>query len=445
MSSRLAKRTDPEDIVMSVYGSFFREAAQGRYSLQRIGDLWRLLAGITRHKTLRNIRHSSAGRRSIKSETRLDLVDEAVIARGHGDDDPQVCAAYYDELTLIRSKLDPRTRRVLELRLQGVELVEIARETGQSERSVGRALARIRERVSERFLDESAADRQLPSKQPIAADGPLLSHTDFQLHRMIGAGRMGKVYEATQHSTGRKVAVKFLRKSYLQYPRLVHRFMTEAWTVARLNDPRVVSTQGLGAAPGGSYFIVMELVEGPNLATVITTRAIDFHDAVRWTIQICRAIESAHAMNVVHCDLKPANILLDDEQRIRVTDFGLARSLDQEMPGAAEIEGTARFMAPEQVSRHWGVIDRRTDVYGIGAVLLNLITGHAPFASGRNAEVLAQVVSHLPVTGLATIDTSVPDRLIEVCRKSLAKAPVDRYQTVTDLRAALECVERPSW
>jgi serine/threonine protein kinase len=189
----------------------------------------------------------------------------------------------------------------------------------------------------------------------------------------------------------------------------------------------------------------MELVEGPNLATVITTRAIDFHDAVRWTIQICRAIESAHAMNVVHCDLKPANILLDDEQRIRVTDFGLARSLDQEMPGAAEIEGTARFMAPEQVSRHWGVIDRRTDVYGIGAVLLNLITGHAPFASGRNAEVLAQVVSHLPVTGLATIDTSVPDRLIEVCRKSLAKAPVDRYQTVTDLRAALECVERPSW
>ena len=114
-------------------------------------------------------------------------------------------------------------------------------------------------------------------------------------------------------------------------------------------------------------------------------------------METCDALDHAHERGVVHCDLKPANLLLDEDGRIRVTDFGLARSLAGETPWAAEVEGTAPFMAPEQASPIWGPIDHRTDVYGIGAVLFTLLTGRPPFVGRRLPDVLAQVVSATPV------------------------------------------------
>lgn len=153
LSPRLARRTDPEDIVLSVYRSFFVQAREGRYTLTHGGDLWRLLAAITRHKLLRQVRHQGADRRSVDVERPLDQVDEARILGRRGEPTPEDASALADELEQVFSRLDPFGRRVLELRLQGLLVPDIAEDTGRSERSVRRSLARIRDLLSERLDD----------------------------------------------------------------------------------------------------------------------------------------------------------------------------------------------------------------------------------------------------------------------------------------------------
>jgi eukaryotic-like serine/threonine-protein kinase len=154
-------------------------------------------------------------------------------------------------------------------------------------------------------------------------------------------------------------------------------------------------------------------------------------------METCDALDHAHERGIVHCDLKPANILLDDCGRIRVTDFGLARSLAGDTPWTAEVEGTAPFMAPEQASRSWGPIDRRTDVYGIGAVLFALLTGRAPFVGGRLPDILAEVIALTPVISPVCLRPGLSEPLSDLCRKCLSKAPDARYQTVREVRSAL--------
>jgi eukaryotic-like serine/threonine-protein kinase len=266
---------------------------------------------------------------------------------------------------------------------------------------------------------------------------PLLSHRDFLLRRLIGAGRMGKVYEAQQHGTGREVAVMFLRNSLLQHLEVVRRFIDEARTIARLRHPNIVGTQGLGRTPGGSYFNVMDLVTGPDLARIGVRRVIAVEEAVRWAIETCDALGHAHERGIVHCDLKPANLLLDEGVRVRVTDLGLARSLAGETPWSAEVEGTVPLMASEQASRCWGPIDHQTDVYGIGAVLFTLLAGRPPFVGRRLPDVLAEVVSATPVVSPGSLRAGLPGPLVALCRKCLAKEPGARFQLVQEVRSAL--------
>jgi RNA polymerase sigma-70 factor (ECF subfamily) len=154
LSARLARRTDPEDIVQSVYRSFFVGAREGRYTLGRGGDLWRLLASITKHKLLRQVRHQTADRRSIDVECSLDQIDEARCLGRETDPTPEEALAVADELEWAFAQLDPFGRRVLELRLQGSPIPAIAEETGRAERSVRRALARIRELLAGRHPDD---------------------------------------------------------------------------------------------------------------------------------------------------------------------------------------------------------------------------------------------------------------------------------------------------
>lgn len=300
----------------------------------------------------------------------------------------------------------------------------------------------------DRELEEEAPDPRpgsLPAGRPWTSedpdeprlDAPLLSHQDFLLRRMIGAGRMGKVYEAWQHGARRTVAVKFLRKSFLHQTSVVQRFIGEAGTIARLRHPNIVAIHGLGRAPGGAYFLVMELVAGPDLAFLSRSRAISEQEAIWWAVETCDALEHAHARRIIHCDLKPANLLLDGEGRLRVTDFGLARSLGEDTPWTAEVEGTAPFMAPEQASRAWGPIDERTDVYGIGAVLYSLLTGRPPWWGRRLPDILADVISAAPVISPARLRAGLSAGISDLCRNCLSKAPADRYRTVCEVRSAL--------
>jgi tRNA A-37 threonylcarbamoyl transferase component Bud32 len=297
----------------------------------------------------------------------------------------------------------------------------------------------------DRELEEEAADSgsisppslRVSTTEDQALDLPLFSDRDILLRRMIGAGRTGKVYQAWQHSSSREIAVKFLRKSLLHQRGVVERFVGEARTIAKLRHPNIVGIHGLGRTPGGSCFLIMDLVDGPNLAILGKSRTISVGEATRWAIQMCQALEHAHARGIIHCDLKPANILLDDRGSIRVTDFGLARSLTEQTPWTAEIEGTAPFMAPEQASRCWGPIDTRTDIYGVGAVLYTLLTGRPPWVGRRLPDILADVVSAATVVPATSLRPDLPGPIVEICRKCLSKPPEDRYRTVQDLRAAL--------
>jgi RNA polymerase sigma factor (sigma-70 family) len=154
LSRRLSRRTDPEDIVLSVYRSFFIDARAGRYALSRGGDLWRLLASMTKHKLLRHARHHTADCRSVDRELPLDRAEEGCYAHRGWEPSPEDAVALSDQLERVFSGLDSLGRRVLELRLQGAPLSEIAEDTGRSERTVRRALGQIRERLAKQLDDE---------------------------------------------------------------------------------------------------------------------------------------------------------------------------------------------------------------------------------------------------------------------------------------------------
>ncbi len=153
LSTRLARRTDPEDIVLSAYRSFFVGVRAGRFTLGRGGDLWRLLASITKHKLLRQARHERADRRSVDTECRLDQVEEVRFLDRHSDPTPEEAVALADELEWVLSQLSVFARRVLELRLQGAQLSEIVEDTGRSERTIRRTLGQIRDILAGRRDD----------------------------------------------------------------------------------------------------------------------------------------------------------------------------------------------------------------------------------------------------------------------------------------------------
>lgn len=430
LGARLARRVDPEDVVQSACRSFFGGVRGGQYTLARVGDLWRLLAGITKHKLLHQVRYQTAARRSVAAEVPLDGVHSRhLVARPPGVSDRA------DDLAGLAGRLDPFARRVLELRLRGGSIAAIGVETGRAERTVRRALERVRNLL----IDSTELAPTSPGPAPTHL---VWTDRDFLLRRMIGAGGMGKVYAAALRGRTEPVAIKFLRKPLLADPAIVGRFLAEAETVARLRHPRIVGTSGLGRTAGGSYFIVMDLVRGPNLAQIRTPDPVALAEVVRWVRDACEAIEYAHARGVVHCDLKPGNLLLDESRRVRVTDFGLARLLGGGIPAAAAIEGTAPFMAPEQASSTWGPVDPRTDVYGLGAVLFTLLTGRPPCVGVGVPAILAQVRDAAPVISPASLRPDLPDSLVDLCRRCLAKDPARRFASVRKVLDQLEAVNR---
>jgi serine/threonine protein kinase len=310
-------------------------------------------------------------------------------------------------------------RAIVERRLQGYTFYEVAAALHCSERTVRRTLERLRDRLA----------RLLPDEEVTA-------ESDFVLHEMIGAGGMGKVYRASLKFAGGIRAVKFLRKSYIHHRKAVRRFIDEAGIVSRLRHPGILQVHGYGSTSHGSYFIVMDLVDGLDLARLATTRSISVVEAMRWVRAAAIALQHAHDHGIIHCDLKPSNLLLDESGEIRVTDFGLARQLAEQQPQFAELAGTAAFMAPEQVDSCWGPIDIRTDVYGLGAVLYTLLTNLPPHV-GSFADVLAQVVSGRPHPGVKAVRSNLPDELRRVCDRCMAKNPSERFASAHDVAVAL--------
>lgn len=273
----------------------------------------------------------------------------------------------------------------------------------------------------------------------------------FRLTRVLGAGGMGWVYLAEQQPLGRLVAIKLLSAD-LKTESFRQRFFLEASVAARLSSPYIVTIHDYGETEQGELFIAMELVNGLPLGYLLK-RDGPFEPLrlVRLVDQICRGLGVAHDAGVVHRDLKPSNVMVtldrSGEERIKILDFGLVKafgegSSDSELTGAGAVLGSPNSMAPEQIRR--GPIDPRTDVYATGALIYRLLTGHHVFEAGTAVEKMTMHLREVP----PPIDVHMRDpeftsrQLEAIAMRCLEKQPTQRYQSMDEVRAALEAVER---
>ena len=294
----------------------------------------------------------------------------------------------------------------------------------------------------------TAAGQEKPGFTPPGIEELARKFPQLEIIELIGRGGMGAVYKARQKELDRIVALKILPPGIGDDAAFAERFAREAKAMARLNHPGIVTIHDFGRADG-LYFFVMEFVDGVNLRQLLASSRVSPREALAIVPQICDALQFAHDQGIVHRDIKPENILLDRRGRVKVADFGLAKIVEgragsplpadsgggtpggahgvtrptSELTEAGKVMGTPAYMAPEQVE-HPAEVDHRADIYALGVVFYQMLTGELP---GKRIE---------PPSKKVQIDV----RLDEVVLRALEKKPELRYQHVSDVKTMLETI-----
>ncbi|MGE3310180.1 MAG: serine/threonine-protein kinase, partial [Limisphaerales bacterium] len=277
---------------------------------------------------------------------------------------------------------------------------------------------------------DDAGEESAPSggkPEVVAADAMARRFPQLEILECLGRGGMGVVYKARQPRLNRLVALKVLAPGREQEPRFAERFAREARALARLAHPAIVAIHDFGESDG-LFYLVMEYVDGTNLRSLIRDRKVPPANALSLVPVLCEALQFAHEQGVVHRDIKPENILIDTQGRVKIADFGIAKllgpaGLSEPLTEARRIIGTPHYMAPEQVE-HPAAVDHRADIYSLGVVFYELLTGELPL--GKFA----------PPSHKAGIDP----RLDAVVLRSLEKEPGQRYQRAGDLKVEVDSV-----
>jgi beta-lactam-binding protein with PASTA domain len=257
----------------------------------------------------------------------------------------------------------------------------------------------------------------------------------YRVISRLGSGGMADVYLAQDQLLGREVAVKVLHHHFSEDQEFVERFRREASSAAALSHPNIVAIFDRGEW-NGTYYIAMEYVAGRTLKAIVREHgALDPAAAIDIVVQILRAARFAHRRGVIHRDLKPHNVMLDDEGRARVTDFGIARAGASDMTLTGSIMGTAQYLSPEQAQGL--AVNASSDLYSIGVILYELLTGVVPFEGETAVAVAFKQVSAEPLPPSA-LNPSLPHSLDAVVLRALAKNPAERYADADELIAALE-------
>lgn len=278
-----------------------------------------------------------------------------------------------------------------------------------------------------------AADTVIPGS--VGSDSPPLFTPEdvaalfpqLEVLEVLGRGGMGVVYKARQKALGRLVALKLLAPERVADPKFAERFAHEAQALAALSHPNIVTIHDFGQA-GEVYYLLMEFVDGVNLRQAMTAGRFTPEQALAIVPPVCEALQYAHEHNIVHRDIKPENLLLDKEGRVKIADFGIAKMLGDTSPDQDHAEsqpaGTPQYMAPEQKDRR--VADHRADIYSLGVVLYEMLTGELP------ADRLQPPSRHV----------QVDVRIDEIVLRALEAKPERRYQTAADLRTQVVSVAR---
>ncbi|MEW5924545.1 MAG: protein kinase [Candidatus Zixiibacteriota bacterium] len=271
----------------------------------------------------------------------------------------------------------------------------------------------------------------------ILPKGTRIGH--YQVIEEIGSGGMGEVYLAEDTELGRRVALKFLRSDICRDEGCRARFRREAQVAAKLNHPNIVTIYEVSEYQGRP-FLVMEMVEGRDCHEVIKCGELDLESIVDFAIQICEGLNEAHNSGIIHRDIKPSNVILDSKGRCRLLDFGLAAMLgsERQTPQGVAI-GTVGYMSPEQVNGRQA--DNRSDIFSLGIVLYEMITGRQPFLKETVKETFSAIAQSIPEP-LARYKVNVPTGLQKIIDKALDKNPEMRYQHVGDMLTDFKRIKR---
>jgi eukaryotic-like serine/threonine-protein kinase len=258
----------------------------------------------------------------------------------------------------------------------------------------------------------------------------------YELEELVGHGGMSSVYKAHDSLLERYVALKILHEQYNADDDFVERFKREARAVAQLQHPNIVTVIDRGEEDGRQY-IVFEYIDGENLKELVVRKGrLDVRDALEIALEIARGLAFAHERGLVHRDVKPQNVLLNGDGRAKVTDFGIVRTLDVEgMTSAGMVLGTSNYIAPEQASGQ--PVDAQTDVYALGAVLYEMVTGEVPF-TGESFVAVAMKHVHEPPPNVLEVRSDVPLRVAAAVDRALEKDPDQRFPTMDAFAAELE-------
>ena len=273
-------------------------------------------------------------------------------------------------------------------------------------------------------------------------EGRLLGNR-YELIEKIGAGGMATVYKANDHILNRYVAVKILRDEFTTDNEFIRRFNTEAQAAARLAHPNIVSIYDVGNE-GNVYFIVMELIQGKTLKEIIDEEGtISWKWSVNIAIQIASALEMAHRNNIIHRDIKPHNIIITEEGVAKVTDFGIAKAVSNSTITAfGTTIGSVHYFSPEHA--RGGFTDAKSDIYSLGVVMYEMLTGRVPFDADTPVSVALKHMQEVAVEPIK-INPLIPESLNRIIVKAMQKDPNERYQTATDmLRDLRQVTKNPS-
>src|SRR5215475_7583891 len=291
--------------------------------------------------------------------------------------------------------------------------------------------------LNEDDVDPGKTQRRFDQLIP-GDNGAPVEFGDYELLEELGRGGQGVVYRARQKSLNRIVALKVIALGHWATEAHVKRFRLEAEAAARLNHPGIVPIYEVGERDGACYFS-MGLVEGGQLDAIPEREPMPIRSAVELIVKLARTVHYAHEHNILHRDIKPGNILLDANREPHLTDFGLARLVeaDSTVTRTREVLGTPSYMAPEQAAGEHTKIGKATDVYGLGAVLYQLLTGQPPFAGGTTYETIRLLLNTEPRQPRA-LNPKIDRDLSTICLKCLEKDPKRRYPAAAGLAQDLE-------